>query len=73
MGFSEAVLGLTMVVIVLAVFIPVTAQLLPSIIQYSGAMTGMMVSTIVVVIIAAALFMLMRQSMAPGHAEIQGY
>lgn len=63
MGFSEAMVGLVLIIIVLAVFIPVTGQLLPTMINDMGAGVGVMVSSVVIVIFACALFIFMRQSM----------
>ena len=62
MGFMEAVIGLVLIMIVLLVFIPITQELLPTMIGDMGATTGIMVSSIVVVIIAVALFIFVRQS-----------
>ena len=72
MGFMEAFIGLLIVVIVLAVFIPLVGALLPTMIGDMGSLTGMMISSTVVVIIASAIFVFMRQSMDRGHAEMQG-
>lgn len=73
MGLMEAMIGIVTILIILAVFIPITGELLPSIIQYSGSTTGMMVSSIVVVIIAVALFVFLKQvTSREDHANIQG-
>jgi hypothetical protein len=67
MGFTDAMIGLVIIVIILAIFIPITGVLLPTIIGDSGAAVGLMVSTIVLVILASALFIFMRQSMEQDH------
>ena len=73
MGFTEGFMGLLLIVIVLAVFIPITQELLPTMIGDMGAMTGVMISSTVVVIIASALFVFMKQAMnRDGHADLQG-
>jgi hypothetical protein len=73
MGFSEALMGLVLITIILAVFIPLTGELLPTMIADMGPMTGLMVSTTVVVIIVCALFIFMRQSMGQeDHMQMQG-
>jgi len=68
MGFPDALIGVTLIMIVLAVFVPVTAVLLPTIIGDSGAAVGMMVSTIIVVILACTLFVFMKQSMSNNNS-----
>jgi len=73
MGFLEAMIGLVIIVIILAVFIPITGELLPTMIGDMGTSVGFLVSTIVVVIIVCALFIFMRQTMSNDrHANIQG-
>lgn len=73
MGFMEAFMGLLLVIIVLVMFIPVTQELLPSMVASMGSATGMMVSSIVLVIIACAIFIFMRQSMGQeDHMQMQG-
>jgi hypothetical protein len=73
MGLMEAMIGIVTILIILAVFIPITQELLPDIIQYCGSATGMMVSSIVIVIIVGALYVFINQMMnRESHAEIQG-
>jgi len=62
MSFYQGVIGLVLIMIVLLVFIPITQELLPTMIGDMGVGLGVMVSTIVVVIIAVALFVFVRQS-----------
>jgi len=64
MGFLKAFLGLMVTIIVMAVFIPVTTELLPTMINDMGAATGMMISSMVLIIIACAIFIFIRQSMS---------
>jgi hypothetical protein len=73
MGFPDAMIGLVLIAVILAVFVPITAELLPTMIGDMGAGVGMMVSTIVVVILACALFIFMRQSMSSKDEMMQQY
>jgi hypothetical protein len=73
MGFLEGVVGLLIIVIILAVFIPVTNLLLPIMIGDMGSLTGIMVSSIVVIIIVSALFIFIQQVMhRDEYQPIQG-
>lgn len=63
MGFQTAAIGILILVIVLAVFIPITQSLLPTMIGDMGGAVGLMISSLVVVIIASGMVVFMRQSM----------
>jgi hypothetical protein len=73
MGFVEAMIGLLIIVVILAVFIPITGELLPTMITDMGTATGIMVSSIIVIIIVSAIFIFIRQVMAKDeYQSIQG-
>jgi uncharacterized membrane protein YczE len=68
----KEMLGFIMVMIVIAVFIPITQELLPSMGDTMGPSVVMMVSSIVVIILVSAIYMYFNSTMGEDrHASIQ--
>ena len=73
MGLLEAFIGIVIMIVIIAIIIPITQELLPTMIGDMGVTTGIMVSTTVLVIIVCTIIVFIRQSMQPDdHASIQG-
>jgi len=73
MGLLEAFIGIVIMIVIIAIIVPITQELLPTMIGDMGAATGMMVSTAILIIIICTIIVFMRQSMQPDeHINMQG-
>jgi hypothetical protein len=73
MGFQTAIIGILILVIILAVFIPITGALLPTMVGDMGVTLGMMVSSVVLVILASGIFVFMKQSLNRNADSQEGF